>query len=551
MRILWLDINSSYSHSSLAIPALDAQLDRATREMHEWKIVSGYLKTDPDEIIQDIDCFAPEMILTTLWLFNHAYVTSILKKIKAMRTDTRIFAGGPEFLGNNEDFLRRNPEFDAVFKGEGEDMFERFIKDPSGFKEIGGFRFIDRQSGTYRDSPAQEAGNFSALAPPESSEYFRWDKSFIQIETSRGCFNSCAFCISGIEKREIQDIGLDSVKERIAYAHSRGIRNIRILDRTFNANPKRAIGLLGIFRDFSNDMTFHIEVHPAFVNEDFLECLESFPPGSIHIEAGIQSLDGHVISKCMRKGSAQRSLQGIERLAALGKFTLHTDLIAGLPGYSLKMLENDMARLIRMNVGEIQLELLKLLPGTAFRNEHAGYGLKFSPLPPYEVLGSDCMGFQDLVTAKAYSKILDYWYNDPCWKDFFRHAVLQHPDIIGRLAAALKRQSAMSRALSAESRAMIMHGMIKEHYGSLSAKLAVTWIMAGLSLKKGAGTEIREWKMSASQTVENPLFDAGDKEKHYFYIQDGMETHWFVTKKNINGGKPLEHFAGISENKEN
>ena len=98
---------------------------------------------------------------------------------------------------------------------------------------------------------------------------------------------------------------------------------------------------------------------------------------------------------------------------------------------------------------------------------------------------------------------------------------------------------------------MIMHGMIKEHYGSLSAKLAVTWIMAGLSLKKGAGTEIREWKMSASQTVENPLFDAGDKEKHYFYIQDGMETHWFVTKKNINGGKPLEHFVGISENKEN
>ena len=65
MRILWLDINSSYSHSSLAIPALDAQLDSPAREMHEWKIVSGYLKTNPDEIIQDIDSFAPEVILTT------------------------------------------------------------------------------------------------------------------------------------------------------------------------------------------------------------------------------------------------------------------------------------------------------------------------------------------------------------------------------------------------------------------------------------------------------------------------------------------------------
>ena len=139
-------------------------------------------------------------------------------------------------------------------------------------------------------------------------------------------------------------------------------------------------------------------------------------------------------------GTWERLKKIVERVREGRNIHIHLDLIAGLPCYSLKMLENDMARLIRMNVGEIQLELLKLLPGTAFRNEHAGYGLKFSPLPPYEVLGSDCMGFQDLVTAKAYSKILDYWYNDPCWKDFFRNAVLQHHELKPRCVHAYEGQ---------------------------------------------------------------------------------------------------------------
>ena len=34
MKILWLDINSSYSHSSVALPAIHAQVDG--RDEWEW-----------------------------------------------------------------------------------------------------------------------------------------------------------------------------------------------------------------------------------------------------------------------------------------------------------------------------------------------------------------------------------------------------------------------------------------------------------------------------------------------------------------------------------
>ena len=39
MKLLWLDLNSSYAHSSLALPALHAQI--ADDEAIEWDIVSA------------------------------------------------------------------------------------------------------------------------------------------------------------------------------------------------------------------------------------------------------------------------------------------------------------------------------------------------------------------------------------------------------------------------------------------------------------------------------------------------------------------------------
>ena len=39
MKILWIDLNSSYAHSSLALPALHAQI--MTDPSIEWEIVSA------------------------------------------------------------------------------------------------------------------------------------------------------------------------------------------------------------------------------------------------------------------------------------------------------------------------------------------------------------------------------------------------------------------------------------------------------------------------------------------------------------------------------
>ena len=57
-------------------------------------------------------------------------------------------------------------------------------------------------------------------------------------------------------------------------------------------------------------------------------------------------------------------------------------LIAGLPLYHLSQIFDDVRTLAEYHAGEIQLESLKLLPGTEMRRRAEELGICYSPLPP-------------------------------------------------------------------------------------------------------------------------------------------------------------------------
>lgn len=85
-----------------------------------------------------------------------------------------------------------------------------------------------------------------------------------------------------------------------------------------------------------------------------------------------------------RIGDLQAALDGLRYLASLSNLVVHADLIAGLPLYSLEQMVEDVRVLAGFGTGEIQLELLKLLPGTAMRAEAEALGIVYSPDVPYE-----------------------------------------------------------------------------------------------------------------------------------------------------------------------
>ena len=202
MKLLWLDLNSSYAHSSLALPALHAQIAEDT--MIEWCMVSATINENIGNIVQQIYHCQPDIIAATNWLFNHEQLLHIVSRAKSLLPNSSVILGGPEFLGDNEDFLRRNKFVSGVFRGEGEEVFPIWLKvwnqPVKEWSSIPGLCYLD-QSEKYQDNGIARVIHFSELVPPEKSRFFNWSKPFVQLETTRGCFNTCAFCVSGGEKR--------------------------------------------------------------------------------------------------------------------------------------------------------------------------------------------------------------------------------------------------------------------------------------------------------------------------------------------------------------
>ena len=95
--------------------------------------------------------------------------------------------------------------------------------------------------------------NFDKLIAAEKSPLFNWSKPWVQLETTRGYFNTCAFCVSGGEK-PVRTLSIDVIRQRLIEIHKQGIKNVRILDRTFNYDTRRAKELLNLFLEFSPDI---------------------------------------------------------------------------------------------------------------------------------------------------------------------------------------------------------------------------------------------------------------------------------------------------------
>lgn len=490
MKILWIDLNSSYAHSSLALPALHAQV--AENSSIEWAVVSTTINENTGMVVEEVYRHQPDIIAATTWLFNHEQLMHITARVKALLPDSCIILGGPEFLGDNEEFLRRNSFVDCVFRGEGEEAFPKWLacwNRKGQWKEIPGLCYLDSDK-QYSDNGIARVLNFSQLVPPEKSCFFNWSKPFVQLETTRGCFNTCAFCVSGGEK-PVRALPIDSIRQRLDIIHKHHIRDVRVLDRTFNYHPQRANELLQLFLEYASDMRFHLEIHPALLSNELKDKLKRLPKGLLHLEAGIQSLNEEVLRQSRRMGKLADALEGLRFLCSLPNLVTHADLIAGLPLYHLNEIFEDVRTLAGYRAGEIQLESLKLLPGTEMRRRADELGICYSSFPPYEVLKTNEISVDELQTARRLSRLLDSFYNTSAWQGITREMILDNPAFLTEFLEYLTQKNLIDQPLSLEKRGLILYEYCKQYYPDFRLKASIAWIEAGMSLKKLPAEKIK------------------------------------------------------------
>lgn len=551
MKILWIDLNSSYAHSSLALPALHAQI--ANDPSVEWEIVSATINENAGMIVDEIYRHRPDILAATAWLFNHEQLLHITARLKALLPQSCFILGGPEFLGDNEDFLRRNPFIDCVFRGEGEEVFPQWLacwKQPEKWNVIPGLCYLDSQK-QYIDNGIARVLNFSDLVPPEKSCFFNWSKPFVQLETTRGCFNTCAFCVSGGEK-PVRTLSIEKIRERLQVIHQHGIKNVRVLDRTFNYNSRRAKELLQLFLEFSPDIRFHLEMHPALLSDELKEELKQLPAGLLHLEAGIQSLREPVLQKSQRMGRLDDALKGLKFLCSLSNMETHADLIAGLPLYHLSEIFEDVRTLAEYNAGEIQLESLKLLPGTEMRRKAEALDIRYSPLPPYEVLQTNEISVSELQTARQLSRLLDGFYNTPAWQAVTRKLILDNEDFLPLFLEYLIRKNLIDQPMSLEKRGLILYEFCKDNYPKYQLAVTIAWIEAGMSLKKVPAEKVKTKRQLPPENWEIIYGEYKESLRLCFLPTDEKteDGYWFGFESEIQKAEPVFKAKGTNLTKQ-
>ena len=476
-RLVWLSVNCSYSHSSLPLPLLHTAC--AGTEGWEWSVLETTVEADSASAALDLAGRNPDLLCATLYLFNRKAVIEILERVHALRPECHIAVGGPECLGEGaEEVLKRHPFIRTVFRGEGEGVFPDFLTH---------FASAPVRSVIPPDGNAVFE-QWETLPPPAEDPFFRVDKPFVQMETSRGCPMGCCYCTSC--RTKVRWKTLEAVRRELTLLRERGVSEIRLLDRTFNFPADRGTELLRIFRTEFPDLRFHLEIHPRFLEDSLRQELRAARPGQLHIEAGIQSLSENVQKAIGREGRPEEALDGLRFLCGCPNFETHADLLAGLPEQTAESLFLDVEALMDAGPAEIQLEILKVLPGTPLRARAGALGIVPAFGVPYDVMRTETMSGKEILRIRLLSRLLDLTYNHSALHTVIRTARKEVPEFLpGLLDFFLRNGLDLKRLFDLKKRFLILSEFFAQNrFEETRMELAFQWLLAGCPLDSGPGS---------------------------------------------------------------
>jgi hypothetical protein len=198
------------------------------------------------------------------------------------------------------------------------------------------------------------------------------------------------------------------------------------------------------------------------------------------------------------------------------------------------MLCEDIVRLIGIGVDELQIESLKVLPGTQMSRMAKGKGLKHSPLPPYEILRTPSVSPSELKKAMQVSRMVDLYYNSSVWQDITRELVLSDPAFLVRFTEFLADSMILDSPVSLDRRGVILYEYCCSQYPEKVTDVSLAWIKGGFSLKKGPAGNIIKVK-DPSRYLPDGEFDPLYR---YFLFTSPQRNYLFGYDSQVHQGPP-------------
>lgn len=410
MKIVLTAINAKYIHSNLAVYSLRAY---AKPYKDEIEIAEYTINQQLDDILMDLYKKKPDVLCFSCYIWNLTYVEELIREIKKIFPELPVWVGGPEVSYDSKKVLERLPEVTGVMFGEGEKTFLELLQYYHGE----GKELADIAGISYRDKAGQICQNEwrktidLSTVPFVYQDMADFKNKIIYYESSRGCPFSCSYCLSSVDKC-LRFRDLELVKQELQFFIDEEVPQVKFVDRTFNCKHKHAMEIWTYIMEHDKGITnFHFEVAADLLNEEEIDLIESMRPGLIQLEIGVQSTNDKTIREIRRTMKFEEVERIVKRINQKGNVHQHLDLIAGLPYEDLGSFQQSFDDVYALHPEQLQLGFLKVLKGSYMEEMKNEYGLVYKSKPPYEVLYTNWLSYEDVLLLKLVEEMVEVYYN--------------------------------------------------------------------------------------------------------------------------------------------
>lgn len=418
MKFLLVAIHAKYIHTGLALYSLRSY---AGRELRKYIEVAEYtINQQADEILADLYDRKPDAIGFSCYIWNFSVVKRLVREFSKLRPDVPVWLGGPEISYKYKKTFEELPEVTGIMSGEGEETFrellELYVRADSSGEDLR--KLPVRIAGT-----ATKEGDFGARRPLDLNEipfYYedleeeekeQGENKILYYESGRGCPFRCSYCLSSIEKQvRLRDPEL--VKRELRCFLERKVKQVKFIDRTFNCDRDHAEEIWRFLLENDNGVTnFHFEISAELLTEDQLSLFSGMRPGLIQLEIGVQTTNRETLRAIHRHADPEKLRKAVRTVSGFRNIHQHLDLIAGLPWEDLESFRRSFNEVYAMAPDQLQLGFLKVLKGSEMHERAEEYGIVYQSEPPYEVLCTRWLSYEDLQELKRVERMLELFYN--------------------------------------------------------------------------------------------------------------------------------------------
>lgn len=437
MKFLLAALNAKYIHSNPALYSLRAYAGEHNAELAQDVEIAEYTINQPlEEILADIYERKPDAAAFSCYIWNWKMISELIGELHQIMPELPIWLGGPEVSFDAEQLLEEYPFLTGIMVGEGEATFSELL----GFyekKNSGRYsRQFQMQIAAFWPGAVSQAGLDSikgiVFRDPVSKKIVRtepreltvidsqpffyqnmkgFENRIVYYESSRGCPFRCSYCLSSIDKKvRLRDMEL--VKKELQFFLDKKVPQVKFIDRTFNCNHRHAQEIWRYIQEHDNGVTnFHFEISADMLSGEELAILGKMRPGLVQLEIGVQSTNPRTLKEVRRFANLDKLRHAVVRIHAEHNIHVHLDLIAGLPYEDMDSFVRSFNDVYAMRPEQLQLGFLKVLKGSYMEEMASEYGLVYRKCPPYEVLYTKWLSYDDVIRLKKVEEMVELYYN--------------------------------------------------------------------------------------------------------------------------------------------